>query len=519
MFVGHGPFAASIDLWPEIQRPRGQGAGDGGKPAVRTIRVEADAIHDALVEVLRGQLAEIMSVYNYDLESNYTLIREWLEWGKVEAARFRTMLTHLKNTLKKADSSRSPKVDVLKQIFRRKIEAELELQGDVQAPEDHEVDEEAGQADLQQADELAAMLSPAKLVVRGAQAVNLPVDAPAPGRELAEPADGDPAAAVQITTFACKAAAIVENDRIGKRKRGGGRGRGRGRGKAVAAEPQVPEPELEEPKIRKSRSSKLLKGSGAGSSKDHEKPKPGPPMAKKQSPRKQKKVDEGLETVRAAGLPGLDVPLRLERQSAHCPYIGAFDIDFVASAFERIHVIDYIVKYSEMTNGHRTRDLECLEIFSGFGCAVAKAFRDEKMASQQYDKKKDGELENMACGQEPTLASATCVLAGAWWEADKLPWIRGLEVKKTGLKEKAASFVVADHIKDLHEPWSEANLLELRRFLEDAVFKGEYYCVAGVLEFETLPSAEVFNNFCDHYGLVRTGGKDKSQVLQFQSAA
>ena len=107
----------------------------------------------------------------------------------------------------------------------------------------------------------------------------------------------------------------MENDRIGKRKRGGGRGgRGRGRGKAVAAEPQVPEPELEEPKIRKSRSSKLLKGSGAGSSKDHEKPKPGPPMAKKQSPRKQKKVDEGLETVRAAGLPGLDVPLRLERQ-------------------------------------------------------------------------------------------------------------------------------------------------------------------------------------------------------------
>ena len=26
-------------------------------------------------------------------------------------------------------------------------------------------------------------------------------------------------------------------------------------------------------------------------------------------------------------------------------------------------------------------DLECLEIFSGFGCAVAKAFRDKKMHS------------------------------------------------------------------------------------------------------------------------------------------
>lgn len=26
-------------------------------------------------------------------------------------------------------------------------------------------------------------------------------------------------------------------------------------------------------------------------------------------------------------------------------------------------------------------DLECLEIFSGFGCAVAKAFRDRKMGA------------------------------------------------------------------------------------------------------------------------------------------
>ena len=69
-----------------------------------------------------------------------------------------------------------------------------------------------------------------------------------------------------------------------------------------------------------------------------------------------------------------------------------------------------------------------------------------------------------------------------------------------------------DFGQDLQQTWCEANLEELKRFLQDAVFRGEYV-PAGILKIDVIPSEEAFNNFCDHYGLVRTGGKGKCQML------
>ena len=70
---------------------------------------------------------------------------------------------------------------------------------------------------------------------------------------------------------------------------------------------------------------------------------------------------------------------------------------------------------------------------------------------------------------------------------------------------------IAQHFsQDLQQTWCEGNLEELKRFLQDAVFRGEYVPV-GILEIDVIPSEEVFNSFCDHYGLVRTGGNCKGK--------
>ena len=123
-----------------------------------------------------------------------------------------------------------------------------------------------------------------------------------------------------------QAAAEAENGRIEKRKRGGGRGRGgRGRGKPVepelimkgddeAKEPGQPcEDGKPEKPARKNRVSKLLKVNPkpSGSSKDRPAANP---KKKPMSPKKLKKVQQGLEVVRQANLNGLEVPFELSNQ-------------------------------------------------------------------------------------------------------------------------------------------------------------------------------------------------------------
>ena len=70
--------------------------------------------------------------------------------------------------------------------------------------------------------------------------------------------------------------------------------------------------------------------------------------------------------------------------------------------------------------------------------------------------------------------------------------------------------IIARCSQDLEQTWCEGNLEELKRFLQDAVFSGEYV-PAGVLEIDVIPSEEVFNSFCDHYGFVRTGGNNNGK--------
>ncbi|CAE7804127.1 unnamed protein product [Symbiodinium sp. CCMP2592] len=124
-----------------------------------------------------------------------------------------------------------------------------------------------------------------------------------------------------VRTTIREAAAEAENGRIMKRKRGGGRGRGgRGRGKRAAElegdgeakGPGKEEPDDREkpPAVRKTRASKLLKNPKASGSKD-----PLSTLTKKlMTPRKKKKVQQGLEVIRQANLNGLEVPFELSGQ-------------------------------------------------------------------------------------------------------------------------------------------------------------------------------------------------------------
>ena len=65
--------------------------------------------------------------------------------------------------------------------------------------------------------------------------------------------------------------------------------------------------------------------------------------------------------------------------------------------------------------------------------------------------------------------------------------------------------------QDLELSWSESKLQEIKRYLEDAIFKKEYVAL-GCLQLDTVASEAVFNDYCDHHGLVRSGGKGKTAV-------
>ncbi|CAE7564294.1 unnamed protein product [Symbiodinium sp. CCMP2456] len=289
------------------------------EPMTLHITAVADSIHDALLPVLKAQLAHIMSVptplersfvewagrekptvYNADLERNYGLLKEYVlemapalsalgdfetafvllsislnlhgetiyhqrggkgkcrEWGRVEAARFRTMLTHLTKSLRKSDAARNQKVDVLKRMWHLKASKSDEASEE----EDADAPACAEEADLQAADRLAEMLSPRGVKHRGAAVMGFSPQESAPIGEVperAEPGEGPDEAQPQadreplirfrdvprpefmdashayqrydhvtaaqdvVRTRIREAAAEVENKRIDKRKRDGGR--------------------------------------------------------------------------------------------------------------------------------------------------------------------------------------------------------------------------------------------------------------------------------------------------------
>ncbi|CAE7463675.1 unnamed protein product [Symbiodinium sp. CCMP2592] len=324
-------------------------------PMTIHVSAEADLIHDALFPILKSQLSEIMSVptplvYNQDLEANYTLVKEYIlemEWGRVEGARFRSMLTHLTKILKKSDSARLPRVDVLKRMWRLKV-SDMSSPSDAAAPADDQDDHEEPDESLQEADKLAAVLKdlhedPEPAKVPGSQADREPLircrEAPPPDFMDASGThkryDHITAAQDVVRTRIREAAAAAEEGRIQKRKRTGGR-RGfkitNGEQDAPAKEDRDDDDdgvEAHEPKPpvqkRNTRLNKLMK-KGGEADKDaapKAKAKASPKNSKARvSPKKAQAISKRLEkaqiifeTLKKEDLPGLQLPEEMKKQS------------------------------------------------------------------------------------------------------------------------------------------------------------------------------------------------------------
>ncbi|OLP79828.1 hypothetical protein AK812_SmicGene39841 [Symbiodinium microadriaticum] len=153
--------------------------------------------------------------------------------------------------------------------------------------------------------------------------------------------------------------------------------------------------------------------------------------------------------------------------------LGPGDFAFLRHAPQhlRIHFIDYVTQYCDRTNGLRVRDLECLEIFSGFGCAVAKAFKDR----QQYDKKKDANLEQWIQKHEAVQGpEAEFVDTMTGCSDDVLAALQVNMQTENDPEMPNLARILERGYQDLDQTWCEANLGELKRYLEDAIFRGEY---------------------------------------------